>query len=1097
MENMERQLIESMSFSPASLEFPDSWVGHLPFAAWLMGQCRPDIFVELGTHSGNSYFSFCQAVKEHKLQTKCYAVDSWKGEEHAGNYGEDIFEKVNAHNQQHYAAFSKLMRMQFDDAASYFSEASIGLLHIDGFHTYEAVRHDFETWETKLISGAFVVFHDINVRERDFGVWKFWEEIKEKYPLHVEFLHSHGLGVMFTGKDDPRFPWMHPGGEAQKLVQLFFQSLGPRQFHEYNLLREQEKRVALEDEVQDCRTRISAQNEQIIEQLGRIAAQEQCVADLKTHLEEQAAAWNAEIEQLRGNYEAEIEQLRQLCNEVTHSRSWRITKPLRTLTQALRRKKKMSVLDRYWSRFLRIPEYAGALLRVVRRHGTAWPFALRKAWSIFRKHGAICLIQRLKILLKKERFRDDYCSLHEVHGEIRKRAENFTPKVSVIVPNYNHSQYLRQRLDCIYNQTYRHFDVILLDDRSTDESANILREYAEHHAERTTLLINETNSGGVFHQWKRGLNLADGELVWIAESDDYCSENFLEELVGCFQHQAVMLAFCRTDFVQGAPPERIWTSEEYLHDLKLDIWNASFIRSAQALVKMGWAVKNMIPNVSGAVFRTPRNLELFDDPEWMRLRLCGDWIFYLTVARGGLVAYTPHAVNYYRQHPLNTSVRSQREDIYFEEHEYVSRHIVKKYRVEKEDLLRQKEWLYRHWLEIHGGSKKDEFERLYNVQAILESARTRKPNLAMVVYALTAGGGETFPITLANALKKRGYAVTLFNFRRSPTEKGVRDMISPDIPLLETDNLKHVPCLFQDMGIEIAHSHHAWADTTLAILLDGLDIAHVVTMHGMYEMMTPEDFRAHLPILRQISGFVYISEKNLLHFPASFFLHKKKYRIDNALPVREIQPVAPASLDIPEDAFILCLVSRAIPEKGWEDAINAVTLANRSSSRDIHLLLIGDGPEYKRLRDSEPPGYVHLLGFRPNVRDYFALAHIGLLPTRFAGESAPLVLIECLLSGRPMFASNLGEIPYMLSTIEGPAGEIFTLDGWNIDVEALARAIVRAAEDSAWYESLLHRVPLAAEKFQLSSMVDRYEQVYGDVLALSRKPCPHAMHEQL
>ena len=105
--------------------------------------------------------------------------------------------------------------------------------------------------------------------------------------------------------------------------------------------------------------------------------------------------------------------------------------------------------------------------------------------------------------------------------------ENFSPLVSIIVPNFNHAHFLRQRLETIYNQTYKNFEVILLDDASTDNSQNILREFQKIHSDNTRLLINEKNSGGVFYQWRKGIEISRGDLIWIAESDDFCAENSL------------------------------------------------------------------------------------------------------------------------------------------------------------------------------------------------------------------------------------------------------------------------------------------------------------------------------------------------------------------------------------------------------------------------------------------------------------------------------------------------------------------------------------------------------------------------------------------
>lgn len=113
------RLIAAALFNPTSLRSPNSWIGHLPFAAWVMQQVSPKIFVELGTHSGNSYFAFCQSVAEARLSTRCYAVDTWQGDEHAGQYGEEIFASVHAHNQANYSAFSRLLRMMFNSVANF------------------------------------------------------------------------------------------------------------------------------------------------------------------------------------------------------------------------------------------------------------------------------------------------------------------------------------------------------------------------------------------------------------------------------------------------------------------------------------------------------------------------------------------------------------------------------------------------------------------------------------------------------------------------------------------------------------------------------------------------------------------------------------------------------------------------------------------------------------------------------------------------------------------------------------------------------------------------------------------------------------------
>ena len=170
-----------------------------PSRSRLIEALRPNLIVELGTHGGFSYFSLCQAVRFLNLQCRCYAVDTWKGDDQAGYYGEEVLQNVENHNREHYSAFSTLIRSTFDEALSHFEEKSIDLVHIDGRHGYDDVKHDFLNWRPKLSERAVVLFHDTNVREPDFGVYRFWSEISSTFP-HFEFLHGNGLGVLGVGK---------------------------------------------------------------------------------------------------------------------------------------------------------------------------------------------------------------------------------------------------------------------------------------------------------------------------------------------------------------------------------------------------------------------------------------------------------------------------------------------------------------------------------------------------------------------------------------------------------------------------------------------------------------------------------------------------------------------------------------------------------------------------------------------------------------------------------------------------------------------------------------------------------------------------------
>ena len=178
------------------------WEGHRVFAYDLVKFLEPNLIVELGTHYGCSFFSFCQVVKDFKLNTKIIAIDTWQGDIQAGFYGDEVFGTINKTIDVYFKDLDiDLKRKIFDEALEEIEDESIDILHIDGLHTYNAVAHDYYTWLRKLKKNGIILFHDI-ASYLGYGSNKFWQEIKEKYKYpFLEFSHSWGLGVLFPKGD--------------------------------------------------------------------------------------------------------------------------------------------------------------------------------------------------------------------------------------------------------------------------------------------------------------------------------------------------------------------------------------------------------------------------------------------------------------------------------------------------------------------------------------------------------------------------------------------------------------------------------------------------------------------------------------------------------------------------------------------------------------------------------------------------------------------------------------------------------------------------------------------------------------------------------
>jgi glycosyltransferase involved in cell wall biosynthesis/uncharacterized protein YbaR (Trm112 family) len=194
--------IESVFWTPHLIGSGSAWWAHIPFAFWIMSALRPRLFVELGVHNGVSYSAFCEANARAQIGARCYGVDTWAGDEHAGTYSDEVYNALRAFHDENYSAFSELVRCTFDEALPTFQDHSIDLIHIDGLHTYEAVKHDFESWLPKLSDRGVVLFHDTNVRKDDFGVYRLFAELSTQYPS-FEFLHGYGLGLIVVGEGVP------------------------------------------------------------------------------------------------------------------------------------------------------------------------------------------------------------------------------------------------------------------------------------------------------------------------------------------------------------------------------------------------------------------------------------------------------------------------------------------------------------------------------------------------------------------------------------------------------------------------------------------------------------------------------------------------------------------------------------------------------------------------------------------------------------------------------------------------------------------------------------------------------------------------------
>jgi len=226
-----------------------------------------------------------------------------------------------------------------------------------------------------------------------------------------------------------------------------------------------------------------------------------------------------------------------------------------------------------------------------------------------------------------------------------------TPKVSIIVPNYNHAPYLRQRLDSIFNQTFQDFEVIILDDCSTDKSKEIIEEY-RNRPQVSHIVYNETNSGSPFKQWAKGFDSAQGEYIWIAESDDWAEVSFLKELTSKME-QNVSMVFCNTFIVTNS-------QKQILHPSL-----TSFEMDGKNFISKYLSFENIPYNASSILFKKS-NLSSIKT-NYVNFRSAGDWLFWIYNSTLGNVIFIEEPLNYCRIHERNTTSQNMKNGILFEE----------------------------------------------------------------------------------------------------------------------------------------------------------------------------------------------------------------------------------------------------------------------------------------------------------------------------------------------------------------------------------------------------------------------------------------------
>ena len=636
------------------------------------------------------------------------------------------------------------------------------------------------------------------------------------------------------------------------------------------------------------------------------------------------------------------------------------------------------------------------------------------------------------------------------------RVGNFHPVVSVIVPNYNYAPFLDERLSSIYNQTFKEFEVIILDDASTDDSLAIIEKYRSKP--NTSVVLNKVNSGSPFRQWQKGITAAKGEIIWIAESDDFSAPDFLALMLPFFNHPEVALAHCNSNIIDEND-NITGDYTDYHRKLDFNHWKYNYRVKSTQEINFGLGVKNSILNVSSVIFRK----EAIPPDIFIKLeafKFSGDWLFYIELLKGRQIAYCHEKLNFHRRHrqTLTTQFNSdeQKKLTLLQEAAKIHARVLDLYELNPQFAEKWKFHIHEQIGAFYPTMKEDEFNKYYpydvinnKIKELTAKAEAKQKRWVFLTTndGASMGGSEKLWIQAALETKERGDEVIVVIKKWEPEPDFIDDLRKAGILVLFKNYFEFSqivefnPSLMiisigdQDEGTE-------WYEQCSASKIPYV-IVNQLTKEPMYwpvnEQLVPKLIKGQEGaeiVLFTGKNNLRVMEKRLGHPITNSGIFYNPTGTE-----RNINIPYPKSGEKLQIAIVGNLHNI---HKGQQLAIELFA-KQKWRVRPVHLNIYGKGQDEDELKRQVYDRYltnVTFCGFANDLTEVWAQNHAIFLPSYM--EGLPIVLMSAMLCARVSIATDIGSHTEVIS--DNVSGFIAAKPGVEALDEALERAWQRREE---------------------------------------------------